>query len=112
LTPKAGQVGSTLVLGGVDDQFADGPFKYYPVAMEAWWVLKSGGVDFNGTHYDLDNVIVDTGTSVLVGPTALIKELTANIPLEPDCTKISSYPDITFTLGGDAYVLSASDYIL
>jgi len=112
LTPKAGQAGSTLILGGVDESLADGPFKYYDIAMEAWWVLKSGGVDFNGTHFDLDNVIVDTGTSVLVGPTALVKKITANIPLAPDCADIPSYPDITFTLGGDAYVLSASDYIL
>jgi len=40
--------------------------------MEAWWVLKSGGVNFNGTHFDLDNVIVDTGTSVLVGSKAVV----------------------------------------
>jgi len=40
--------------------------------MEAWWVLKSDGVNFNGTHFDLDNVIVDTGTSVLVGSTEVV----------------------------------------
>jgi len=91
---------------------ADGDFKYYDIAMEAWWVLKSGGVTFNGTKYDLDNVIVDTGTSVLVGPTALVKTLTKNIPLAPDCADISSYPDISFSIGGDEYVLSPTDYIL
>lgn len=112
LTSKAGVTGSTLILGGYDPQYASSDFKYYDVSMDAWWVLKSGGIDFNGTHYDLDNVIVDTGTSVLVGPTDIIKEITANIPQAPDCSTITTLPDITFTLGGDQYTLSPTDYIL
>lgn len=80
--------------------------------MEAWWVLKSAGLDFNGTHYDLDNVIVDTGTSVLVGPTAVVSEITKGIPLTPDCSIISTLPNIDFKFGTDTYTLTPSDYIL
>jgi len=80
--------------------------------MEAWWVLKSSGLDFNGTHYDLDNVIVDTGTSVLVGPTAVVAEITKGIPTAPDCSTISSLPNIDFKFGTDTYTLTPQDYIL
>lgn len=40
LTKKAGQDGSTLVLGGVDPQYASGTFVYHPVTLDAWWVLN------------------------------------------------------------------------
>lgn len=112
LTPNAGEEGSALILGGVDPQYADGDFSYYPIALDAWWVLKSGGMTFNNTAYDLDNYIVDSGTSVLVGPSEIVKEITKNIPTQPDCSTISSLPDITFTIGSDDYVVEPTDYIL
>lgn len=40
LTKKAGQDGSTLVLGGVDPQYAAGTFVYHPVTLDAWWVIN------------------------------------------------------------------------
>jgi len=80
--------------------------------MEAWWVLKSGGVNFNGSHFDLDNVIVDTGTSVLVGTKSVVSQITKNLPLAPDCTKLSTYPNLEFILGSDSYVIEPKDYIL
>jgi len=114
LTSKAGKAGSTLVLGGYDPAFlqAGQTFKYYPVAMEAWWVLKSSGVNFNGTHFDLDNVIVDTGTSVLVGSKDIVSKITKNLPLAPDCSKLSTYPNVEFVFGSDTYVIAPQDYIL
>jgi len=80
--------------------------------LKAWWTLKSGGVNFNGTHYDLDNVIVDTGTSVLVGSTAVVAKITENLPTSPDCSEISSYPNIEFVFGTDTYVIEPTDYII
>jgi len=114
LTSKAGTAGSTLVLGGYDPKYmqAGQTFKYYPVAMEMWWVLKSSGVNFNGTKFDLDNVIVDTGTSVLVGSKSIVSKITKHLPLSPDCSKISTYPNIEFMFGSDTYVIEPKDYIL
>jgi len=114
LTSKAGTAGSTLVLGGYDPQFMQkgASFKYYPVSMEAWWVLESGGVNFNGTHYDLKNFIVDTGTSVLVGSKDVVSKITKNLPLAPDCSKLDTYPNLEFILGSDTYVIEPKDYIL
>lgn len=80
--------------------------------MENYWLLKADGCNYNGTHYDLSYYIVDTGTSVLVGPTKIVKEMTAGIPAEPDCSLINTYPNIEFIIGGDSYVLTPQDYIL
>ena len=56
--------------------------------------------------------IVDTGTSVIVGPTALMANITALFPSTIDCTNLNQYPDLTFTIGGDEYVLTPEFYIL
>ena len=70
----------------------------------------------NGTSYKpaLTQLkgIVDTGTSVIVGPTELIAPITKLFPSTIDCTKFDQYPDITFSIGGDNYTLTPEDYIL
>jgi hypothetical protein len=48
LTSTADQPGSTLILGGVDTSLASTPFKYYPVRLDAWWVLNIDSVTCNG----------------------------------------------------------------
>lgn len=62
--------------------------------------------------------IVDTGTSVLVGPTKIVNQIksilgvgTGALPIV-DCSKRASLPNIEFTIGGDVYSLTAYDYVL
>merc|ERR1712216_924420 len=51
--------------------------------------------------------IADTGTSLLAGPTALMKgEYTV------DCSKISSMPNVDFKLAGKTYTLTPNQYVL
>lgn len=116
LTSKAGEEGSSLVLGGVDPQFAATPFKYYPVTIEAWWVIDVTAVVLGNTTYQLTNAIVDTGTSVLVGPKATVAKMLKTLPNKGaqnvDCSKISTYPTLSFVISGDTYSLDPTDYIL
>lgn len=76
-------------------------------------------VVFNGTSYkNTSNLvgIVDTGTSVIVGPKATVNNMTAGFgnatEKQVDCTEIDTFPTLTFTIGGDAYDLKPVDYIL
>ena len=70
----------------------------------------------NGTSYKPSNVtlkgIVDTGTSVIVGPTELITPITSKFPSTIDCNNLSQYPNLTFKIGGDEYTLTPEFYIL
>lgn len=79
LTKKAGQDGSALVLGGVNSKYHSEPFKYYPLKMHNYWLLDMTDIVFNGTSYktspDLVGII-DTGTSVIVGPTKVVDKMT------------------------------------
>jgi hypothetical protein len=40
LTEAPGQVGSSLILGGVNDQYAESTFKYYPLTAETYWYVN------------------------------------------------------------------------
>lgn len=115
LTAESGADGSALVLGGVDPQYATTPFKYYPVRLQAWWVVDVRGITVNGQVIHLDGGIVDSGTSVLVGsPSAVKKVFAAGLPdsQQVDCDKIDTYPSISFNVGGDEYALAPTDYII
>ncbi|EGR32788.1 hypothetical protein IMG5_070700, partial [Ichthyophthirius multifiliis] len=116
LTNKAGQEGSRLILGGFDPQYAATPFKYYPVSLEAWWVIDVDRVALGNTTYQIQKAIVDTGTSVMVGPKSVIEEMKKQLPNQGkqkvDCSTISEFPNLTFNIGGDDYILEPADYII
>lgn len=75
LTKKAGQDGSAMVLGGIDDRYKVEDFKYYNLKSQNYWLVTMDDIVFNGTSYkrsDNLNAIIDTGTSVIAGPTKIV----------------------------------------
>lgn len=119
LTKKAGQEGSALVLGGVNSKYAASSFKYYPLKMHNYWLLDMTDIVFNGTSYKTSKDligIIDTGTSVIVGPTAVVEKMTAGFgpgkQKQVDCNTLPNLPTLEFKFGSDSYVLKAEDYIL
>jgi hypothetical protein len=56
--------------------------------------------------------VIDSGTSLLVGPKAIIDPFIQGIDVKKDCSNIASLPDLTFTIDNTDYVLSGSDYTL
>ena len=119
LTKKPGQNGSALVLGGVNDKYAASSWKYYPLKMHNYWLLDMTDVIFNGTSYktspDLAGII-DTGTSVIVGPSKVVDKMTEGFgpgkQKQVDCSTIPRLPQLEFKFGSDSFVLKAEDYIL
>jgi len=115
LTKNPGQEGSTLILGGYDPKFAKGDFKYYPLINETYYIIEVN--DFGVGNQSLGNNqtlvgIVDTGTSLIVGSTALVNEILKIVPAKPDCKNISQYPTLYFTFGQDTYAIGPDYYIL
>merc|ERR1712196_722120 len=81
--------GSTLVLGGTDDQFHSGDFTYVSVAKAAfilpYWLVSASDIKVGGESTKSCNwltgcyMVVDTGTSVLAGPVSAVNKLIAPI---------------------------------
>lgn len=119
LTRVPGQNGSALVLGGVNSKYYTGQFKYYTLKMDNYWSIALDDIIFNGTSYKVQSNllgIVDTGTSVLVGPTKVVENMTkafgSGKQKQVDCSLVPTLPTLDFIIGGDKYTLTGKDYIL
>ncbi|XP_020024348.1 cathepsin D isoform X2 [Castor canadensis] len=119
----SGQPGGELMLGGIDPKYCKGSFSYLNVTRMAYWQVHMDQLNV-GTELTLCKggceAIVDTGTSLLVGPVEEVKELQKAIGAVPliqgeyliPCEKVSSLPSVTLRLGGKDYTLSPNDYTL
>lgn len=120
--PKA-EVGGELTLGGTDPQYYTGDLHYVNVTRKAYWQIGMNGVDV-GDQLTLCKAgcqaILDTGTSLIVGPKEEVRALQKAIGAIPllmgeymiDCKKIPSLPVISFEIGGKRFNLTGEDYVM
>jgi len=115
--------GSVLVLGGTDDKYHTDDFAYVPVAKAAsvlpYWLISAKDVKVGGNSIGACNfltgcyMVVDTGTSILAGPTSAVNKLIEPIgEVAADCSNVDSLPVITFTFGGKDFDLGPDFYVL
>jgi len=118
-------IGGELILGGSDPLFYEGNMTYIPVQREGYWEVAMDsivlGEDVIGCNGGC-TAIVDTGSSLLVGPTVeteAINKIIGGIELIPGtgqyqiiCEEIPNLPTIDFTLGGTVFPLEGKDYVL
>merc|ERR1719430_1661383 len=118
-------LGGEMILGGSDPLFYEGEMTYVPVEREGYWQIVMDGIVMEGDTVGCDGsctAIVDTGSSLLVGPTKetnAINKMIGAVEMIPgtgqffiDCNQVSSLPAIDFTIGGKAFTLQGVDYIL
>lgn len=120
---KTTGVDGELTLGGYDQSKFSGSLTWIPLISKTYWEVALTAMTLGGKSVTSSvKAVVDSGTSIMAGPTADVKALAALVgaspyPLNPaeytiDCSKISSVPDITINLSGNMYTLSGSDYII
>lgn len=112
LTGVDGQAGSAFTLGGYNPNYMLSNFSYVPLSYKGWWNINVTSVSFGNRTMKLNSAIVDSGTSVLVGSTNIVKALTAGIPSTLNCSLLNTYPNITFLIGGVNYVITAEQYVI
>ncbi|XP_007538549.1 cathepsin D [Erinaceus europaeus] len=116
-------VGGELMLGGTDPKYFQGSMTYLNVTRQAYWQVHMDQLDI-GSGLTLCKggceAIVDSGTSLIVGPVDEVRELQKAIGAVPliqgeymiPCEKIPGLPKIIFTLGGEKFELSGEAYTL
>lgn len=105
---------SYITLPGYDKSAMTGDFKFHDVVEKKYWSLSLNNIRTGNKNIDTRGykAIIDSGTSVLVGPNTIVNPLIEGIEVEMDCSNIESLPDITFVIDSTEYVLSSREYVL
>uniref|UniRef100_A0A8C2ZNV7 Nothepsin n=1 Tax=Cyclopterus lumpus TaxID=8103 RepID=A0A8C2ZNV7_CYCLU len=122
LSRYSGTPEGELLLGGKDEELYSRPINWLPVTAKGYWQIKMESVVVQGAMTLCPRgcqAIVDTGTSLIAGPTADIINLHQLIGATPtnigefliNCARMSSLPHVTFVLGGTEYTLTAERYV-
>ncbi|XP_036151758.1 pepsin A [Myotis myotis] len=117
------QSGSVVMFGGIDSSYYTGTLNWVPLSSETYWQITVDSITMNGKAIACSGgcqAIVDTGTSLLSGPTNAIANIQSSIGATQDsygqmvvsCSAINSLPSIVFTINGVQYPLPPSAYIL
>ena len=122
LGDSSGQDGE-LMLGNYNSDKFIGSVSWVPLNAETYWQVALGGVIYNGqTIRSTKRAILDTGTSLLAGPSEDVKPFltaigaTQIMPMiqeyKVDCSVVDTLPDLTFDLNNKHFTLTPNDYIL
>ena len=114
LTKEVDQKGSALVLGGVEERYAASNFSYVNLTHETFYMTDLDDLIIGNKSFipGKMNIILDSGTSVIVGPQDLIKNITAMFPYRIACEDVDSYHNLTFVIGGIKYEIPPGLYIV
>ncbi|XP_073523046.1 cathepsin E isoform X1 [Phyllobates terribilis] len=114
--------GGELVLGGYDTSRFSGQLNWAPVTVQGYWQIQVDSILVGGeTEFCTQGcqAIVDTGTSMITGPSADIQLLQEYIgATETDgeygvsCSSLSYMPIVTFVINGISYNLTSEQYTL
>jgi len=111
---------SVLTLGGTDSRFYTGAFTYTPVLQQSYWLIGVDDLKLNGQTTGACKglfssqcyMVVDTGTSVITGPSSKINPIIAKINVSEDCSNLSALPPLQFSIGGKDFVLTPDFYVI
>lgn len=121
--------GGELTIGGTDRAHYTGQISWSPVTRKAYWQIHMDAVHVLQQNHNEGAVslcvggcqaIVDTGTSLIVGPVAEIDQLTKAIGAERGpfgeytvaCNRIPDLPHVAFVLAKRTFTLEGKDYVL
>jgi len=110
-----------LTIGGYDSSKIKGNLTYVPLMKATYWEIKLDAISAGSASFkDETSAIVDSGTSLIAGPTLLVQQLAESIGAKKnmmgqytiDCSVIPSIPDIVFTINGKDYPLTGNEIVI
>lgn len=115
LSSENGDESSTLVLGGIHPDYENKEFHYVPLIRPTYWTVPLDYVTIGDKNFKFASPmvgIVDSGTSLLIGPAAMVALGFQDHDSTFYCDEMDSLPDITIGMGGRPYVLKPKDYAM
>lgn len=109
-----------LLLGGIDSAKYTGDITWQPLSAATYWQIALDGLSVRGNKYASNaKAIVDSGTSLLTGPSEVVAQIAAQIGAKEiiageymvECA-YNALPNIDFNIGGKIYALAPEDYLI
>jgi hypothetical protein len=111
-----------LTFGGYDSSKFEGDLTFVKLSAATYWQIEMDSVTA-GDKYSTSapaSAIVDSGTSLITGPKTEITQLAAAVGAKPnimgeytvDCKDLDKMPSITFTIGGNDYVIPGKKAVI
>jgi len=108
-----------VVLGGVNPKLFQGPIFYHKGHSPAYWMVAMGTMRVGNEVVETRGArgIVDSGTSLLVGPPDIIERILPHVRANPDCGNLSELKTLEINMhttdGKEVtYKLAPEDYVM
>lgn len=105
---------SEINFGGYKEEQKGSDILWVPVSLQSYWEINIDDIAFNNVPKGLCKdckVAVDTGTSMLAGPSDVIASLASSLNLKEDCSNIGEMPLLGFQIGDTVLNMKPDDYI-
>jgi len=106
---------SEVTFGGYRPENLASDIVWAPVKKQSYWQVSIDDITFDNVPKGLCNggceVAVDTGTSMLAGPSDLVDKLSNMVGAKDDCSNFNSLPKIGFQIGDKILNLKPDDYM-
>ncbi len=116
LTNEDEEAKSKMILGEPKRDHYIGELNWHRVSEESYWQVEMDDIYINSRPINICRngpckLVIDTGTSIMTGPSDDLDILLNKIPLE-NCDEISSLPELGFKIGDLLYTITPQEYIL
>jgi len=119
----SGQSGGELTLGGSNSNYFTGPVTWAPLNSQTYWQFTMDDflVGGNKTGWCVKcNVIADSGTSLIAGPSAYMNKLNKQLGavvqngegIFTTCPNNKTLPNIQFVISGKTFTLTPDQYVV
>jgi hypothetical protein len=106
---------SEVTFGGYKSEYLASDIVWAPVKKESYWQVSIDDITFDNKPKNLCpdgcEVAVDTGTSMLAGPSDLVDKLSSLLGAKEDCSNYNSLPKLGFQIGDKVLNLKPDDYM-
>jgi hypothetical protein len=109
-----------LTFGGYDEDKFEGDLTWVSLSDATYWRIDMDGVKIGSFSTGKTDAIVDSGTSLITGPSSDIRAIANEIGAQPtitgqytvDCEKLEEIPAITWSIDGADYTVAGKDLVI
>jgi len=109
-----------LTFGGYDDADFTGEITWTSLSEPKYWQIDIENIQAGGYTSGATNGIVDSGTSLITGPSSEIMKIATSVGAMPnllgqytiDCSKVPSLPALDFHINGKTFSVPGKDLVI